>query len=185
MLEGRVYPNINCFAGFFKGPHPAAQIDDIIAFEINRVNITDDPLLGLLSVKRQVGLSNGLSDIPFKYPEERFEAQLPFRSDIEFKVAGVLVKFPDQWVDLVSIECWSLHILHRFLVEDDGPGLPEAVKKNIFQPVKSEKEGGSGIGLALSHQLAVSLGGSLELEENTERTGARFKLAIPVAAVIP
>ena len=73
----------------------------------------------------------------------------------------------------------------EFLVEDDGPGLPESVKRSIFQPVKSEKEGGSGIGLALSHQLAVSLGGRLELEENTERTGARFKLAIPVAVVIP
>jgi len=72
-----------------------------------------------------------------------------------------------------------------FVVEDDGPGLPESVKRNIFQPVKSEKEGGSGIGLALSHQLAVSLGGRLELEENSERAGARFKLAIPVAVVIP
>jgi signal transduction histidine kinase len=73
----------------------------------------------------------------------------------------------------------------EFLVEDDGPGLPDGVKRNIFQPVKSEKEGGSGIGLALSHQLAVSLGGRLELEESVGRPGARFKLAIPVAVVIP
>ena len=71
----------------------------------------------------------------------------------------------------------------QFLVEDDGPGLSEAVKANIFQPVRSTKAGGSGIGLALSHQLAVSLGGRLELEENSDRTGARFKLVIPIAVV--
>jgi signal transduction histidine kinase len=71
----------------------------------------------------------------------------------------------------------------EFLVEDDGPGLPEAVKANIFQPVRSNKEGGSGIGLALSHQLAVSLGGRLELEEDLSRKGTRFKLVIPIAVV--
>ncbi|RKX33225.1 MAG: hypothetical protein DRP71_10715 [Verrucomicrobia bacterium] len=85
----------------------------------------------------------------------------------------------------VSLEALVYEREVEFLVEDDGPGLPEAVKRNIFQPVSSEKEGGSGIGLALSYQLAISLGGRLELEESVGRTGARFKLAIPAAVMIP
>jgi signal transduction histidine kinase len=50
-----------------------------------------------------------------------------------------------------------------FLVEDRGPGLPAAVRARLFQPCVSTKPGGSGLGLALSQQLARQAGGRIEL----------------------
>lgn len=67
----------------------------------------------------------------------------------------------------------------RFLVEDHGPGVPEAVLKQLFQPCPSGKVGGSGIGLALSQNLARQAGGEIELLR-TGPAGTQFQLAIHI-----
>lgn len=71
-----------------------------------------------------------------------------------------------------------------FLVEDNGPGLTPAIRDHIFQPVKSTKPGGGGIGLVLSHQLAQHAGSLLSLEKS-DATGCRFRLAVPLASATP
>lgn len=81
----------------------------------------------------------------------------------------------------VSLEAVVYECEIEFLVEDEGSGLPESVRGNLFQPVRSTKEGGSGIGLALSHQLAASLGGRLEWEEGVASAVTRFKVVIPIS----
>lgn len=69
----------------------------------------------------------------------------------------------------------------EFTVEDGGPGLPDAVKARLFQPVSSTKPGGSGLGLALSHQLAAQAGGRLELQRSDAR-GTSFRLVLHAEA---
>lgn len=69
----------------------------------------------------------------------------------------------------------------EFVVEDGGPGLSEAVKARLFQPCPSSKPGGSGLGLALSHQLAVQAGGRLELQRSDAR-GTSFRLVLDAEA---
>jgi signal transduction histidine kinase len=61
-------------------------------------------------------------------------------------------------------------------VRDEGCGFNESQRANLFKPCRSSKEGGSGIGLAISKQLAKSIGASLELAE-TSPDGSRFVLA--------
>lgn len=63
-----------------------------------------------------------------------------------------------------------------FEVADQGSGFPRHL--NPFAPCQSSKEGGSGIGLAVSKQLANHLGASLELRENSI-AGCRFILTLP------
>lgn len=63
-------------------------------------------------------------------------------------------------------------------VRDEGPGLPEHRKGNLFKPCQSAKEQGSGIGLAISKQLASSIGADLELKSSTPH-GCIFVLAVP------
>lgn len=66
----------------------------------------------------------------------------------------------------------------EFTVGDAGPGLPEAVRAELFRPVRSSKRGGGGVGLAISQRLARHAGGTLELAETSPR-GTTFRLAVP------
>lgn len=63
-------------------------------------------------------------------------------------------------------------------VKDQAEGLPEHVQANLFAPVRSTKEGGTGIGLALSRQIARTLGATLDLV-HTGRGGTEFLLRVP------
>ena len=66
----------------------------------------------------------------------------------------------------------------ELVVEDEGPGLPET--KNLFVPFFTTKPNGTGIGLALSRQIAEGHGGALTLEDRTDRSGCRARLVLPV-----
>jgi len=63
-------------------------------------------------------------------------------------------------------------------VADQGPGLPETVRQNLFLPSRSTKPGGNGIGLALSLQLARHLPADLRLVRSTP-AGSAFALVLP------
>lgn len=66
-------------------------------------------------------------------------------------------------------------------VADDGPGLPEAVRARLFTPVRSAKERGSGIGLALSWQLLHHAGATIQLVQSST-DGTRFRVRLPSTA---
>jgi signal transduction histidine kinase len=61
-------------------------------------------------------------------------------------------------------------------VEDDGPGVPEAVRATVFDPLVTTKESGTGLGLALARRVARAHGGDVELVEG-ER-GAHFRITL-------
>jgi signal transduction histidine kinase len=66
-------------------------------------------------------------------------------------------------------------------VADDGPGLPERARANLFQPfLGSARRGGAGLGLVISRELAQAHGGDLTLAETTIR-GTVFELRLPGA----
>ncbi|MDH4044094.1 MAG: ATP-binding protein [Gemmatimonadota bacterium] len=64
-------------------------------------------------------------------------------------------------------------------VDDGGPGLPDP--SNLFVPFFTTKPGGSGIGLVLSRQIAEAHGGSLVVENRSDRTGCTARLRVPVS----
>jgi nitrogen fixation/metabolism regulation signal transduction histidine kinase len=65
-------------------------------------------------------------------------------------------------------------------IEDEGPGLPDT--SNLFVPFFTTKPTGSGIGLALSRQIAEAHGGTLTLENRTPARGCRATLKLPLSA---
>ncbi|MCO5169705.1 MAG: ATP-binding protein [Planctomycetes bacterium] len=65
-------------------------------------------------------------------------------------------------------------------VEDEGPGVPDAVRARLFQPFFTTKERGLGVGLALSRGLCRAHGGDLALVPPVGGAGgARFALWLP------
>ncbi len=65
----------------------------------------------------------------------------------------------------------------EILVEDEGPGLAQTA--NLFVPFFTTKPGGSGIGLVLGRQIAEAHGGSLVLENRSDRIGCVARLRLP------
>lgn len=64
-------------------------------------------------------------------------------------------------------------------VEDTGPGIPEEIASQLFQPfVTFGKKNGVGLGLALSRKTVLTHGGDLWIEPRS--SGARFLLRLPV-----
>lgn len=67
-------------------------------------------------------------------------------------------------------------------IVDTGPGLPEQAQANLFKPFAgSTRRDGTGLGLALSRDLARAMGGDLELGETSE-SGTRFVVFLPKGA---
>jgi PAS domain S-box-containing protein len=66
-------------------------------------------------------------------------------------------------------------------VKDNGPGVPNEIRRRIFEPFFTTKEvgEGTGIGLALCHRLIEANGGKIKLFSQPGR-GASFTIRLPV-----
>jgi two-component system, OmpR family, sensor kinase len=75
----------------------------------------------------------------------------------------------------------------RIVVEDEGPGLPEAIRERAFERfVRGGGDGGrgSGLGLAIVNAVAEGHGGSVRYEDGLHG-GARFIVTLPAQAPAP
>ena len=66
----------------------------------------------------------------------------------------------------------------RITVQDNGPGIPHALRNQTFTPFFTTKENGLGLGLAISRSLAETQGGALWFENLPQ--GICFCLALPL-----
>jgi len=66
------------------------------------------------------------------------------------------------------------------IVEDQGPGVPDAMKEAVFEAFRQGEaaRGGVGIGLSLVRRFAELHGGSARVEDR-RGGGARFVVRIP------
>lgn len=65
-----------------------------------------------------------------------------------------------------------------FIVDDDGPGVPDEARQRIFTPFYTTKDHGTGLGLAVSYRIIDQHGGTLAVEESP-LGGARFRIVLP------
>jgi len=65
-------------------------------------------------------------------------------------------------------------------VQDEGCGIPPEHMKKLFTPFFSTKEGGSGLGLSICHQIIKNHGGMIEVE-SVEGKWTKFRIDFSVA----
>ncbi len=111
------------------------------------------------------------------------EVSLPSRTANLVKL--VLVNLGDNAIEAtpvgrsvsISAELQDGSVL--FSVRDQGCGFPEHLRPSLFLPCRSTRQGGAGVGLAISRQIAEHLGAKLELIETSE-AGSVLILKLPL-----
>ncbi len=64
-------------------------------------------------------------------------------------------------------------------VHDEGPGVPEEQRDDIFQPFVTTKENGTGLGLPVTRQIVADHGGSIAVEDGVGG-GVVFVVRLPL-----
>jgi two-component system, NtrC family, sensor histidine kinase HydH len=65
-------------------------------------------------------------------------------------------------------------------VEDTGPGIPEHIRKRLFEPFNTSKEAGMGIGLSIVQRIVRDHNGHIDVRTG-EGEGTRFTIRFPLA----
>ena len=68
-------------------------------------------------------------------------------------------------------------------VVDSGPGVPPSQQARIFEAFVSQDVDGTGLGLPIARELAVALGGGIEVSSNVG-AGSRFRVRLPVVPAL-
>jgi signal transduction histidine kinase len=86
--------------------------------------------------------------------------------------------------DAIEAKCVTISAVRTeagvgVIIDDNGPGMPEKAKQNLFSAFRgSVRAGGTGLGLAIARELIEAHHGWIVLEEKPER-GTRFRLHLP------
>lgn len=89
---------------------------------------------------------------------------------ISIKAASRPTEFGEPWIELI--------------IQDDGPGIPEADQPKIFDPFYTTKESGTGLGLSIVQKIITERGGKIEVRSATG-TGTTFIVLFPRKAHQP
>lgn len=102
---------------------------------------------------------------------------------ILINLADNAIKYVENARPSVSIQALQTHRTLTIRFSDNGGGMPAEEQKKLFRPFarSSSEKPGVGLGLALSRDLARSIGGNLALERSDER-GSTFALTLPLGA---
>lgn len=112
------------------------------------------------------------------------EPEIVIRPNAFRRALANLVGNAGRHADTVEITARHADGWLTVLIDDDGPGIPEAERENVFRPfyrldaARNQDEGGTGLGLAICRDILRSHGGDVKLEASP-KGGLRAVVRIP------
>jgi len=157
---------VNEFATFAKIPQPYFQTTDII------------PLIkNITEIFQQSSTTRFLLNIPTVCLLEADKSQLTqafnnlFKNSLQAGASKIVIS-----VDIRQAKV-------QIQIADNGKGMSEEEKKQVFIPHFTTKTTGSGIGLALVKQIITNHNGIISFE-STQNKGTTFHIELPIKSII-
>jgi two-component system osmolarity sensor histidine kinase EnvZ len=104
---------------------------------------------------------------------------LPLRADALRRCLGNLLDNARRHAARVAVTVRAVQGWVEVVVDDDGPGIPEAAREGAFKPFASFSTGGTGLGLAIARDIARAHGGEIVLAESP-MGGLRAVVRLPM-----
>lgn len=189
--------------GVVADPEQVAGSLEIIAFETDRLERLVGDVLDLAKLQahrftvrhEEVDMSRVLDQAFGAFTEEARRREIDYRVEGNGE-APVIVSDGDRVLQVISnllsnafrwtpdggrieLQLEAANGSVKVDVVDSGPGIPPEQRERIFQAFISHDVDGTGLGLPIARELAVALGGRIELESRPG-SGSRFRLVLPV-----
>ncbi|MGH6866719.1 MAG: ATP-binding protein [Methyloceanibacter sp.] len=110
---------------------------------------------------------------------------VPVRRHAFKRAVANLVNNAARFAEHVSVSAAKLDGSLTVTVEDDGPGIPESERENVFRPfyrvdhARNQDAGSTGLGLAIARDIARIHGGDIALDQSP-LGGLKAVLKVPV-----
>ena len=175
---------------------------DIVAAETDRLERLVGDVLDLAKLQahrftvrhEEVDLGRVLDHVHGAFAEEARRREIDYRVEAEGE-APVIVSDGDRVLQVISnllsnafrwtpdggrvdLQLAASNGAVRVDVVDSGPGIAAQDRERIFEPFISQDVDGTGLGLPIARELALALGGRVELTSEPGR-GSRFRLVLP------
>lgn len=82
----------------------------------------------------------------------------------------------------VDISAHAVGLVAEIRIQDNGPGIPEAILAKIFKARFSTRNRQTGLGLHIVHSIVEQHNGSVRAENRSDARGAVFILSVPLIA---
>jgi signal transduction histidine kinase len=193
--------------GIVTEPEQVRASLDIVAAETDRLERLVGDVLDLAKLqahrftvrREEVDLERVLDQAYGAFTEEARRREIDYRVSGRDK-APVIVSDGDRVLQVITnllsnafrwtpdggrieLELGESNGLVALDVLDSGPGVPPSQRARIFEAFVSDDAEGTGLGLPIARELAVALGGGIELGSDT-KNGSRFRLVLPVVPAL-
>ncbi len=188
--------------GIVTEPEHVRSSLDVIASEADRLERLVGDVLDLAKLQahrftvrhEEVDLGRVLDHAYSAFTEEARRREIDYRLETVSK-PPVIVSDGDRVLQVISnlltnafrwtpdggridLELGAENGVARVDVADSGPGISAEQRERIFEPFISNDVNGTGLGLPIARELAVALGGGIELS-SAAGGGSRFRLVLP------